>query len=207
MILGLTLFALRMRGTGEAVPWRTRDTVLLVAIAILIFIALPWILADLGFYVGDIPPLGHLFMSKQVVAGESLRAVHLGHHHGLDGMYLAIAALILGRQLGSVALGWLRGALSWYLPLMVAYGLANIANDAWQEQVVKRGWTEWRIPDMLRPHLSIAWGILLLGMIILRLVVFRPHAAPSAPEPVGTAADPEPRGDALERVCGTWRTV
>jgi hypothetical protein len=157
MILGLTLFALRTRGTGEAVPWRPRDTVLLVAIAILILIALPWILADLGFYVGDIPPLGHLFMSKQVVAGESLRAVHLGHHHGLDGMYLAVAALILGRQLGSVAPGWLRGVLSWYLPLMVAYGLANIANDAWLEQVVKRGWTDWRIPDMLRPHLSIGW--------------------------------------------------
>ena len=37
---------------------------------------------------------------------------------------------------------------------MAVYGIANIANDAWFEQVVKRGWTDWAIPNVLRPDLD-----------------------------------------------------
>lgn len=196
VILGLTLFALRSHGIGEPVAWGRRDKIRLIAIGLLLLVSLPWILADLGVYVGDIPPLGHVFMSKQVPTGESLKAVHLGHHHGLDGTFLAIAALILGRELGRVRQGWLRRTLAWYLSLMVAYGVANIANDAWLEQMVKRGWTSWQIPNVLRPDLTVAWALLLLGMVAVRFLIFRPDTAAIAPstDTMTSQADFETRG-------------
>jgi hypothetical protein len=181
VILGLTLFALRTRGIGESLAWGPGDTIQLITIGVLLLVSLPWILADLGVYVGDISLLGRVFMSEEVPAGESLKAVHLGHHHGLDGALLAIAALILGQDLGRVRQRWLQGILAWYLALMVAYGVANVANDVWLEQIVKRGWTDWRIPNMLRPDVSIAWGLLFLGMVTIRFLVFRPEAAAAAP--------------------------
>jgi hypothetical protein len=182
LTIGLTLFAVRTRGVGKPPAWDMGDRLRLIAIAVLLAVSLPWILADLGVYVGDIPPLDHIFMSKQIPAGETLRAVHLGHHHGLDGTFLAVSALILVRELGRVRQRWLRGILSWYLALMVAYGVANMINDAWLEQVVKRGWTDWKVPSMLRPDLSAAWSILLLGMVILRFLVFRPETGISSPD-------------------------
>ncbi len=61
--------------------------------------------------------------------------VHLGHHEGLDGALLAWDALLLSRRrTGTVH--------SWYLALMLTYGVAVAAQDAWLEQVVKRGWTQ-----------------------------------------------------------------
>ena len=45
---------------------------------------------------------------------------------------------------------------------MLAYGLFNVANDAWTEQVVKRSWAERRIPNVLEPNPTIGWGVLLL---------------------------------------------
>ena len=41
----------------------------------------------------------------------------------------------------------------WYLALMLTYGVAVAAQDAWLEQVVKRGWTSRRMPDVVRPAL------------------------------------------------------
>ena len=46
---------------------------------------------------------------------------------------------------------------------MLAYGIGELANDFWLEQVAKRGWTHWEIPDVTLPRVSIAWGILVLG--------------------------------------------
>jgi hypothetical protein len=181
IILGLTLFAIRSGGAGEPAPWGRRDRFRLIAIGVLLLVSLPWILADLGVYIGDIPPFDRFLMSKQIPAGESLRAVHLGHHHGIDGAFLAVAALILGRDLGGIRQGRLRAGIAWYLSLLVAYGVGNIANDAWLEQVVKRGWTDWRIPNVLRPELSKGWGLVLLGTVALRFLVFRPKATTSTP--------------------------
>jgi hypothetical protein len=193
--IGLTVYAVRTRGVGKPLPWSTGDRLRLVAIVVLLVVSLPWILADLGVYVGAIPPLDHVFMSKQLAAGgETLRAVHLGHHHGLDGAFLAISALILGRELGRVRQRWLRTTLSWYLALMVAYGVANMINDAWTEQVVKRGWTDWTVPSMLRPDLTAAWGLLLLGMVALRFLVFRPAIEDASSGRAGKIAELETRG-------------
>ena len=44
---------------------------------------------------------------------------------------------------------------------MLCYGLGNIANDLWIEQVWKRGWASWQIPNVLEPRPTVAWAVLL----------------------------------------------
>ena len=39
----------------------------------------------------------------------------------------------------------------------------NLVQDAWGEQVVKRGWTSWQIPSALHPSLSWVWLVILGG--------------------------------------------
>jgi hypothetical protein len=144
---------------------------LLVVLAVL---GLPWILADVGVYVGDLPVLGSIFYSKQIPVGETLRAVHLGHHHGLDGLLFVFVALTLGRVIRERGDSKLAGVIAAYLGLMLSYGLANFANDFWQEQLVKRGWTDREIPNFLRPERSLGWGLLLVGAVICWAGLFRP---------------------------------
>ena len=57
----------------------------------------------------------------------------------------------------------LRTALAVYLSVMIPYGIANMANDGWNEQIVERGWASWTVPDMLRPGLNWAWGVTILA--------------------------------------------
>ena len=86
-------------------------------------------------------------------------AVHTGHHHGMDGTLLALTAILLSRTLGRVG-PRLRGVLGAYLALMLVYGLGNVANDFWYEQLVKRGVTDWAIPNVIVPGLNIPWLVL-----------------------------------------------
>lgn len=111
-----------------------------VAIAALVVIAgLPWFAAELGFYF----PGPH---------------VHHGHHHGMDGVLLVLTALLLSRlPSGPVARA--------YLALMFTYGLGNIANDFWGEQVVRRGWTSWNVPSVLEPRLTWAWLVVVVAAL------------------------------------------
>ena len=99
--LGLTVWALRRGGRGDSQPLNRWDYARVVLAAVLVLAALPWIWAELGFYVDDTPVIGDPFIAKVVtpsLGGEpSLHAVHLGHHHGLDGILLAVAALLLSR--------------------------------------------------------------------------------------------------------------
>jgi len=46
---------------------------------------------------------------------------------------------------------------------MLAYGLALSLQDGWNEQLVKRGTLDSRLPSMIRPDLSWAWLGLLLA--------------------------------------------
>jgi hypothetical protein len=148
---------------------------------VLFVIALPWILADLGIYVDDVPGIGGIYMSSDLIEGESLRAVHLGHHHGFDGFLFVVSSLVLGRlvrsDLGSRLASLLRG----YLSLMFSYGLLNLANDAWLEQLVKRGWTDTELPEFLRPALSVGWAAVLAGAFIAWALLFRPIESDSKP--------------------------
>ena len=131
------------------------DTPVAAAIALLAFLALPWLAADLGFFLDDVPVLGSIFLTGKIVDGHP--AVHHGHHHGMDGVLLVVAGLTTIAVLRHAHAPVLRAAVATYLGLRIAYGLGNVANDAWLEQVVKRGWTTFTIPNVLRPGFTLAW--------------------------------------------------
>ena len=52
-----------------------------------------------------------------------------------------------------------------YAALLLAWGVANIVNDAWLEQVVKRGWTTTEVPGVLSLHWNWTWAAVVLGAI------------------------------------------
>jgi hypothetical protein len=64
---------------------------------------------------------------------------------------------------------------------MLVYGLTNQAEDLWIEQVAKRGWTNWLIPNVLRPKLSFAWLAMLIVAALFYRTMFRPAAAAPGP--------------------------
>jgi hypothetical protein len=171
--------ALTLAATGaERSVRRLRgDPIRLLVGMVLVVGALPWIAAELGFSFDGVPVLGTLFQTGEL-RHEPDRpglhvAVHHGHHHGLDGVLLATAALLLSRRLRAVSRSAVRIALSLYLALMLAYGIANALQDFWLEQVVKRGWTNWRIPGVLHPELSWGWAAILLGALVVWFGWFR----------------------------------
>ncbi len=173
LALVLTLGAARATGLGPPRRWTGGDGLRAGVAGALLLLGLPWVLADLGVYAGDVPGLGALFVSKQAVPGETLPAVHLGHHHGLDGLIFAWAALALTRELGRVRARRWRVPLAAYLGLMLAYGLANAAQDFSLEQVVRRGWAARALPNVLRPAPTPAWGLLLLAAGVVALGLLR----------------------------------
>jgi hypothetical protein len=163
---------------GERSVGRFRgDPARLLVGLVLIVVALPWIAAELGFSFDGVPVLGTLFQTGELrrePGGPGLHvAVHRGHHHGLDGVLLATAALLLSRRLRAVSRSARRVALSLYLALMFAYGIANALQDFWLEQVVKRGWTNWKIPGVLHPEISWGWAAILLGALVVWFGWFR----------------------------------
>jgi hypothetical protein len=170
--LALTVFA-AIRLVPPARPLRQPGDVLRAVLAVgAVAVGLPWMAADLGFFLNGVPVLGDLFQSGQYLHHPSgvppfPPAVHHGHHHGMDGVLLVVSALLLSRLLPSLARGWLRGLLGAYLALMLCYGIGNIANDFWIEQVVKRGWTSWEIPNVLEPRATAAWGLIVLSAVVL----------------------------------------
>jgi len=168
LALALTVAASR-RGTLEWAPRGGSDPVRLALIALLAVVSLPWLAAELGFYFP-----GDVFMGEELLVeddGTWLAAVHLGHHHGLDGALLTITALVLSRV--RIETAPLRRVLRAHLALMLAYGLANLVQDAWGEQLVKRGWTDWHVPSTLRPEVSAIWALI----IGLAAAAYLGHAA------------------------------
>jgi hypothetical protein len=71
----------------------------------------------------------------------------------------------------------LRLATAAYLALLLAYGVGNIANDFWLEQVAKRGWTIWLVPSVLEPHLSWGWAVLVVEAFVIWVAWFRRQLA------------------------------
>jgi hypothetical protein len=146
----------RRRQTGDA--WRV------ALVAILALVAIPYLLADVGIYTGDVPILRSLFLSRQPYPEPGhplLVAVHLGHHEGMDGLLLVIVALLLSRVCPNLRSATLRRILGPYLSLLLIYGTWVEAGDAWHEQIIKRGLTHTPLPDVLHPSPSAAWAVLL----------------------------------------------
>lgn len=178
----LTGVSLHRRGLGQKMPFTTGDRIGVGVLALMGLVAIPWILANLGFYVADVPGLGHVYMSKQILPEPGhphLHAVHLGNHEGLDGWLLAATALFLRRPLRRVRPTRLRPVLGVYLAVMLSYGVLVAAGDAWNEQLVKRGWLDSELPGVLTPKLNSGWAILLAAAAVLYVIAYRPRAAAS----------------------------
>ena len=190
---GLTLWSFR-RGGSWRIARVAGDRVRIAIAVVAVLLALPWEAADLGFSLDGVPGLGSIFLtgSLRTQPGDPVfhPAVHHGHHHGMDGTLLVLVALILSRLLGLMRGRWLRGVFGAYLAVLFCYGVGNIANDAWLEQVVKRGWTTWEVPDVTTPKASVAWGLILLGASVLWLLLVLPGLRREGHEARSSTATP-----------------
>ena len=182
LAFGLTLYALLRRGLGPRMH-APGDRARIAIVVLLVLVSLPWLGADLGFLIGRWPLLGSLYYSDEWYApfghARAHRAVHAGNHHGLVGALLVVTVLLLSRTLPALA-PRLRAAVGAYLALLGVYGLANVVNDFWLEQIVKRGATRWEFPSMVAPALSFNWLILLVvaaGVYVSFLRGLRPGNA------------------------------
>jgi hypothetical protein len=152
--LGVALalvLSLRARAPSERL---VRGDRLRVALAlVLAVLALPWLAAELGFYLrGPFLP------------------VHHGVHHGLQGLFFVVTALLLSR---------IPNRISLFLALMLAYGLGNMLNDGWHEQIWERGWVSWSVPSTLEPALTWTWlGVLLATPVIWAAWFRQPSSSP-----------------------------
>lgn len=170
-VLGLTVSSAHSAGIGAAPVWSRDDIVRVATAAGFVVPALPWILADLGVSVTDLRVVGRVFLAEErLPTGAVLPAVHLGHHHGIDGVLLALTGLTLSRTLDRVRPPAVRSGLSLYLAGLVVYGTLRAAEDVWNEQVVKRGWTKRKVPLIVsggRPARPGVWAGMLLAATML----------------------------------------
>ena len=164
LALGLTIAAVRRDGLGFV--RKARGDRLRVALAVaLLLLALPWLAAEPGFYFP-----GDVFLGEEMPKERDpkLAAVHVGFHHGFGGVLLALSALLLSRIPAGRAL---RG----YLSLMLAYGLGNALQDAWNEQLWKREWVDWEAPSVQRPDLTWGWLVVVAAAAAIYAFWFRPE--------------------------------
>ena len=152
LALGLTVAAVRR--DGVAFVRHARGDRLRVALGIgLLVLALPWLTAEWGFYFP-----GDVFSGEEIPdrRDPGLDAVHFGFHHGYGGVLLATTALLLSR----IPAG---RNLRAYLSVMLAYGLANALQDAWNEQLWKSEWVDVSLPSVQRPELTSGWLVIVLA--------------------------------------------
>jgi hypothetical protein len=156
LVLGLTTSAVTRVGPGFAgrLPLdRLRGAIAVVALVA----SIPWLAAELGVFL----PEGIWIMERPGVEadGSTIAAVHLGHHHGLDGTLILLSGLLLSRP--RIASPGIATARWLYVSLALAYGAVNMTQDYWNEQLVKRGWLGWKIPSALNPKLAWIWLVVL----------------------------------------------
>ena len=169
----LTLLAARRAGRGLA-PRLSLDRVRIALAAVTLLVSIPWIAAILGFYL----PEGIFIMERPGIEdGETVAAVHLGQHHGLMGALMLASALLLSRpRLPAGRLAWVTVLA---VSLTFAYGAVNMTQDAWNEQLWKRGTVDWRIPPALEPAPDPIW-LVTLGLTALTALALRAEARGSA---------------------------
>lgn len=179
LVIALTVSAARsggVRGWGSPRGDRLRIAIA----AVLAVVSVPWILAEQGVYSGDIPGLRSIVLSKEIIDGES--AVHLGEHHGFIGVQIIAAVLLLSRELPRLRPSPRRTALAAWMSGLFAYGLGNVANDLWGEQIVKRGWTGFELPSVVRPSVNWLWPVVLAAGAAVFLLVRRYLLGSEQPE-------------------------
>ena len=136
-------------------PRRPWDGWRLAVAVVVVLLSLPWIAAELGFHFP-----GDFFMGEELGRerdGTPIAAVHLGHHHGTDGALLVLTALLLSR----VAIEQ-RGASDRRRSPTSGRCSPTAASTSrrtlWNEQIVKRGWTDAGIPSALLPGVKPIWA-------------------------------------------------
>jgi TolB protein len=155
----------------------------IVAAAVVVIAAVPWFAADLGTSILGSDQLWASFGDPKLAA-----KVHPGHHHGMAGALLALSALALSRPLPQIERSPLRAAASFYLGIMLAYGLGNELQDFWFEQLVKRDVLSFALPSVLQPAPTLAWGVVLAAGLLFGALFLRGIRNPSIgapPRPVG----------------------
>ncbi len=179
LAFGLTVAAGRRAGWSFASA-RAGDRARIVVAIVLVAVSIPWITAAVGVHF----PQG-VFLTSELYAepGEEARAaVHLGQHHSTAGFLLALSALLLSRP--CLTGRRLRTAYSVLVCLMLAYGVANVVNDLWHEQVVKRGWASWDVPEATQPQLNLTWALVIVATALLYAGGFaRPRPADERLQP------------------------
>jgi hypothetical protein len=169
--LGLALAVGLVLAVGVPLERGVRgDRVRIALAAVLLFFAVPLVAAELGFFLDGVPVLGWFFetgrLTSQPGVGGLHHAVHHGQHHGWEATMLALTALAFSRLARP-------RVLDGYLALMLAYGIGNLVNDDWLEQVVKRGWTNDEMPSVLTPTANWGWAAVLVGAAAIWLLWFR----------------------------------
>jgi hypothetical protein len=84
---------------------------------------------------------------------------------------LVVTALLLSRV--SIEGRVLRIVLFSYLGAMFAYGAVNCVQDAWNEQLVQRGWTDWSIPSAILPSAKPIWLVVVALAVVAAFVLLR----------------------------------
>lgn len=190
LALILTLAAQRMpkkggpdRPAARRLPF---DGARMAITVVVLLLSLPWLAADLGVFLPD-----NLFLTERPITGSDGKvnpAVHLGHHHGLDGALLLITALLLSRvRLSSKRLA---RTTTIFVSLMFAYGATNFIQDLWHEQLQKRGWVEWKIPSALEPTLTPIWLIVIAATVGATLALQHERRDPRDLAPLEAAEPP-----------------
>src|SRR6266550_881762 len=102
----LTVHAARYRALRPFAASTGGDRLRLVGAIGLPVLALPWIAAELGFYLDGVPGLGSIFLTGDIRLApgqtEIEAAVHHGDHHGLQGTLLVLTAVLLSRTLDAL---------------------------------------------------------------------------------------------------------
>lgn len=195
--LATALCATTARRGGVAPFRRLPGDRLRVVIAVAIgLISIPWMLADIGLAVDQVPGLNRVFISEAVRPDPGraapFSAVHDGHHHGMDGALLVWSALLASRLLPGLASIRMRGALGPYVALLLTFGTANALQDFWTEQVVKRGVTSTELPRFTTISPDPKWAVLLLMAGGAYRALLRPGAPLASARATGSGNDGRP---------------
>jgi hypothetical protein len=182
--LGLALAVVLVLVVGvPSVPRSVRgDGVRIGLAAVLIFFCAPLIAAELGFFLNGVPFLGWFYETGRLTTQPGVsglhHAVHHGQHHGWQATMLSLTALAFSRLPRP-------RIIDAYLALMLAYGIGNLVNDDWLEQVVKRGWTNHEVPSLLVPAANWGWPVVLAGAALIWWLWFRQpsRTTPAAASP------------------------
>ena len=169
--LGLAIAVALVLAVGVSGARQVRGDRLRIGIAaVLIFFCAPLIAAELGFFLDGVPFLGWFYETGRLTSQPGVtglhHAVHHGQHHGWEATMLSLTALAFSRLPRP-------RILDAYLALMLAYGVGNLVNDDWLEQVVKRGWTNHEVPSLLIPAANWGWAAVLVGAFLVWRFWFR----------------------------------